>query len=675
MFTIKFIKLPKKFKEFSETNKVYCLSEVSRFYFEATAMYPELANKQIKLEIDDTLENQLYTIDANIHLDLSLADLIVEQINKTVAKTDDNEQLTTLKKRIIAAFKAEILPFDRKDFFNGAPPKIEELLQEESFQNEQVAEAVDFGINLDDISPITTDVTVLALDEADLNDEKINENKMEITLPTTEEFLNISDFKAMKKLGALKEDVKFKMNEANPIVLTDLELLLFEIDECMKDVSEKVYQKLTDEINEKIENAHAEIDDYKQTVEVELSTKLHLKTKTLESEIKQSFETEKQELEAKHKRELKSLEDEQAKRQDELLVTKQKNLDVQHKEELFELCKDEIKRVENTTLNYIENAKFEFDLTLMKEASFQIDSLLDKRTKIMNQISQFSTPALKVSEAKEMVNAELGQLSSEMSLPSMVSNYNDERITNVVSSMLETKLNEMQTINMKSSNEYHQQIADLAAKTVDLESKLESNTNQQAKSSIPYTSIGFKLLIGVSVAATLFIGLFAYIQVQNARDLNGQLISRNQGLESQLLEMSVNGLEAIDPTILTFNEYLLNGDYLAAAMHHPEEVPTLVRYLFDREDVGSLRTILEDVSETYGWLNVAILEEDHQSIIREFENLLPSEQAQLTIRQQNAVYIAYAEADLTDIHSNSKNQASSDEIDQADNDAAIMSNK
>ena len=141
------------------------------------------------------------------------------------------------------------------------------------------------------------------------------------------------------------------------------------------------------------------------------------------------------------------------------------------------------------------------------------------------------------------------------------------------------------------------------------------------------------------------------------------------------MDVRADELKGTDPTILTFNEYLSNGDYLLAAIHHPEEVSILVRYLFEHEDVDNLRKILEVATETFGWLNVAILEEDYDSIIREFENLLPSEQAQLTIRQQNAVSLAYTEADLAEGDSSLKLQILGDEANKIKNGEAVKSNK
>ena len=671
VFTVKFIKLPKKFKEFSETNRAYSLDEVSQFYFNATAMYPELANQKIKLEIHDSFDDQSYSIETNIHLDLSLADLVAKQINKTIMKTDDSEQLTSLKSRITTAFKVGMQSFEREEFSPDIIPKIEESSRGELIEDEQVTEAVTF--DLDDSNPFTIDIAALALGETDRSDRNIIENTASITLLETEEFLDISDFKVMKKLESLKEDVKLKMSEMDPVITADLELLLLEIEECKKGISEKVNQNLITKCGKRIENAHAEFDTYKQTIELELDAKFDFKIKSLESEIKQSFEVKKQALKDKYEREVTALEVAQKNKQDKWLLTQQENLDFEYKQELFELCKEELKRIENTTLNYLENAKFEFDQTLSEEASPQIDSLFAKHTKIMNKISQFSTPLLKMPENSNMVNDALTDSSFEMISPTMVSNNNDEHITSVISSLLELKLDEMQDINKKSNDEHYQLISELTSKTADLESKLENNANQLTEMHIPYTNIGLKLLLGVSVAVTLFIGLFAYIQINNVQEFNGQLISRNQRLESQLLEISANEPEIIGSTILTFNEYLSNGNYQLAAINYPEEVSALVRHLFEREDVYNLRIVLEVVTETYGWLNVAILEEDHYSIIREFENLLPSEQAELTIRQQKAVSIAYIETDRIEAYSGL--QILGDETNQGNNGVVVISNK
>jgi len=687
LFTVKFIKLPKKFKEFSEINKVYSLGDVSQFYFEATALYPELANKQIRLEIHDSLENQPYAIDVNIHLNLSLADLIIDQINKTIAKTDDNEQLADLKKRVMIAFKTEIQSFDRGDFIVGATPKIEELPQEELSQDEQVAKAISIEVDSHDANLFKTDIATLALDETegntdesvglahifdlpqDISNVQVNENFLQyedfpteenvkednqqvealgVALPTAAEFLKISEFKAVKKLVALKEDISIKMSKADSTSITDLEQLLAEIEEYMKDISKKINEKLTAKINEGIEKAHAEIEDYKQKIEFELSTKFNSKNKQLEAEIKQNFETEKQALKDRYEKELEFLEAAQEVRQVEWLITGQEKLDIEYKHDFFKLCKDEIERIENTALSNFENAKFEFDMTLIKDESTHINSLLDKHTKIMNQTSQPLVPDLKTSDINDMSKPEFDYLSPEMISPITDLNSSDENLTNVVSSLLDTKLNEMQVINKKINDEYQKLIAELTAKTIDLELKLENNTSNSTEVNPPRTNAVFKLILGTIVAAIFLIGLFTYVQIQNVQELNDQLITRNQGLDSQLL--SDNELEIIGSTTLTFSEYLSNADYLLAAMHHPEEVHLLVRHLFEREDVDNLRTVLEVATETYGWLNVAILEEDHYSIIREFENLLPSEQAQLTIRQQNAVSLAYAETDLTEIY-------------------------
>lgn len=266
VFTIRFIKLPKKFKEISEINKEYRLGEASQLYFEVASRYPELANRQMKLEVFDSLKDQSYSIDVSFHLDLSLADLISEQINKTIAKTEDSEQLEELKKRLLTAFKTEILPGDREDFTMN----IDESLQEESSQNEIVTDAINFD-SLSEASPLTaTDIAALALDETDLNveggsiDEGIKDG-VDITLLATSE-VNIADFKTVKKLGELKEGVKIKMGDEDSGVTDDLELLLSEIEECMKDISGKVSQKLTEKVNERIENVHTEVKGIENTL-------------------------------------------------------------------------------------------------------------------------------------------------------------------------------------------------------------------------------------------------------------------------------------------------------------------------------------------------------------------------------------------------------------------------
>lgn len=674
VFTVKFIKLPKKFKEFSETNKVYSLGNVSQIYFEATSKYPELANKQIKLEVNDSLENQYYAIDVSIHLNLSLADLIVEQINQTIAKTEDGERLIAVKKRITAAFKAEIRPLNRQEFTAGTVSKVKKLSQ-----NTQVTEPMVPETPADEVK-VSTEIAVAALGEIDeVTDEikassdvasiievagdlaardesenpvmshifneseerEMHANALDILLPTTEEAFNILDFKAIKKLKALKEDVTLKMGELDPIVTTDLEMLLFEIEGCEKAISEKVSQNLTNKFNKRISEAHAAGDEYKKNIELELDTKFDIKVKSLESEIQQSLEAQKQVLQEKHKKELESLEVTQEARQVEWLTMRKRNLDSEYKHELFQRCKDEFERIEKTIMNDMKNTKHEFDLVLFEDTSPQIESLLNKRTKIMNQTSQLSTPILKISEENGIVNDALGYLSSE-DISASTALTNDERVTDVVSSLLEKKLDEMQEINKRSSDEYENLIAGLTVKTNDLELKLENSTNQLTEQ-VPYIGVGFKLLLGVSVVAMLFIGFFAYFQIQNVQEFNGQLLSQNQALESQLKEMDTSDLVVGEQGRLTFNDYLTNGDYLLAAIHYPTESETLVRHLFEREDADNLRLVLEFATETYGWLNVAILEEDHYVIIQEFENLLPREQAQLTIRQQNAVSLAYEE--------------------------------
>ena len=328
MFTIKFIKLPKRFREISEINKEYNLGEASQFYFEAASRYPELANRQMKLEVFDSPKDQSYSIDVNFHLDLSLADLISEEINKTIAKTEDSEQLIELKKRLLTAFKTEVLSSDHEKCSSD----IEELFQDESSQDELlVTETVNFESNLAEASPLTSaDIAALTLDENNLNveDEGLKENKTVVSQPTTAEVLNIADSKAMNKLNSLKKDVK------NLGVTANLELLLLEIEECTKDISEKVSQKLTDQVNERIENAHTEI-----------------------------------------------------------------------------------KGIENTLLEYIEDAKLEFDMSLMKGLSDQINSLHDKFISVKNNVT----------------------------------------------SLLETKLDEVQAMTKKTNNEYYQLIVELTS--------------------------------------------------------------------------------------------------------------------------------------------------------------------------------------------------------------------
>ena len=258
VFTIKFIKLPKKFKEISETNKKYPLGEASQLYFDIASKYPELANRQIKLEVFDSLIDQSYSIDVSLHLDLSLADLIVEQIDKTIAKTEDKEQFIELKKRLLTAFKTEILASDDEFIIS-----VDESLQKGSSQNELATESINLN-NLAEASHLTaTDIAALALDETDLN---VEDGDKKLPAPTSE-VLNITDSKAMKMLDdTSKEDVKSKMVNEDLGVTADLELLLLEFEECTKDISEKVSQKLTDKVNERIKNVHTEIKGIENTL-------------------------------------------------------------------------------------------------------------------------------------------------------------------------------------------------------------------------------------------------------------------------------------------------------------------------------------------------------------------------------------------------------------------------
>lgn len=662
MFTIKFLKVPKKFKACIDDKKAYSLNEASQAYLEAVTTYPELAFKKLKLELTDAESDQMYEIDTSIHVNSSLQAVVMSKMNAT----EEDKEMQLLKSRLEAAFNAETKPIDGViTKTNEIPQVLDEDVIEQPISEPDVRslffeenEANTSGLGVEDLlsgNQVTSDFDIaniletgsstdphteslahiFGLEEGEVDDDPVTTatsayeepprqiQPLEVALPPVENFLNPRDFKAIKKLEALKADIKLKMNEADPILVTDLELLQYEIEDCIKDISNQVKEGLEGQLALHIEAARAEVESFKENVETQLDDKFQfLENDALTGEMVRNFELQKQSLQEKYETELEALETEQERMHSESLATHQKNINVDYQRELFDLCEGKFRQTENQTVENLTYDKNKFDLELFKKTAPQIDVLLEKRKEIINQIEVNKVPTL---------NREPSHLPAGIVPMPTVSNH--EHLTSLTSS-LETKLDEEKELNRKSNVK----IAELEMKTKALELKLENNTTLPDPVVVGRTGIGLKVLLGVSLIATLFIGWFAYTHINSMRDLNHQLIDQNHFLESQLASHTYNPMSL---GALTFSEYVSNGDYLLAARHHPEQASALVRHLFEREDVANLRMILATVSDIFGWLNVAILEADHDAIIREFENLLPAEQQQLSIRQQTAVDAAY----------------------------------
>ena len=481
MFTIKFLKIPRKSKEFLEPNKTYSLGDASRLYFEATSAHPELTNKKIKLEVNDA--DQPYTIDTSIHVSASLADLIVEKISMSLTKSDDtkvNEQLISLKERIMAAFKEETKPASFTGVIPIAPEieKVAALEDPIQVEVECIADAV--VAEPDHANHATADIIISALDEhIDLEQPEINtdvgktspsfdisdilasneygaedslegmsladifefdedpggmteapsafpienENEEEvipddpietlgISFPTKEEILNLNEFKVMKKLGALREDINQQIVNANRIMRPDLELLLIEIDEQIKNAQSLVYEHLEDKVIESVDDAYIRVEDYKQSIASDLDSEFNLKYQGLEIELNEAFEDEIQSLRTRHEQELEALLSDQEKRKSDFLGSHQKSLDTEYQRELSSLYKEQLSLIEHMTIKDIEEYRNDFDLKLFKEMSPEIDALLDQRTKIMNQLANLSSTYLVKNAHTEQNHADADSIRS-----------------------------------------------------------------------------------------------------------------------------------------------------------------------------------------------------------------------------------------------------------------------
>ena len=280
------------------------------------------------------------------------------------------------------------------------------------------------------------------------------------------------------------------------------------------------------------------------------------------------------------------------------------NLELLNEKKLF--LNKELKEIEEYVTN---NVAVWHDLAT-KELNYKHDNLTLEKENIQLEIEKSKSLLINQKE-KEGFLIEIERLKKKVEEKNKkksryVENEEKRLNQNAISLGLQNKLIEELDNKKSFMNEVDTKVEETIKKSLELSRKKNENLKYVLFSSIALTVVSLGLAI---------YGLSERNSVEGSENVPEQTV------EEVAVSSSVEEEPEPEPVILSIEEYLNNKDYDNAKANYPDKLDQIEQKIYSDKDLEYLKKFISENSSLYGGLDVAVLENNNDKIIEEYNKI------------------------------------------------------
>lgn len=247
-------------------------------------------------------------------------------------------------------------------------------------------------------------------------------------------------------------------------------------------------------------------------------------------------------------------------------------------------------------------------ILLQKELNYKHDNLTLEKENIQLEIEKSKSLLINQKE-KEGFLIEIERLKKEVEEKNKkesryVENEEKRLNQNAISLGLQNKLIEELDNKKSFMNEVDTKVEETIKKSLELSRKRNEKLKYVLFSSIALTVVSLGLAI---------YGLSERNSVEGSENVPEQTV------EEVAVSSSVE--EEPEPVILSIEEYLNNKDYDNAKANYPDKLDQIEQKIYSDKDLEYLKKFISENSSLYGGLDVAVLEDNNDKIIEEYNKI------------------------------------------------------
>lgn len=283
------------------------------------------------------------------------------------------------------------------------------------------------------------------------------------------------------------------------------------------------------------------------------------------------------------------------------------NLELLNEKKLF--LNKELKEIEEYVTN---NVAVWHDLAT-KELTYKHDNLTLEKENIQLEIEKSKSLLINQKE-KEGFLIEIERLKKEVEEKNKkesryVENEEKRLNQNAISLGLQNKLIEEFDNKKSFMNEVDTKVEETIKKSLELSRKKNENLKYVLFSSIALTVVSLGLAI---------YGLSERNSVEGSETVPKQSVEEIAVSSSVVEEPEP---EQPEPVVLSIEEYLNNKDYGNAIANYPDKLDQIEQKIYSDKDLEYLKKFISENSSLYGGLDVAVLENNNDKIIEEYNKI------------------------------------------------------